>query len=197
MKKNKNVAQKNAPKVTAIAHGTTVTQTLALKSIGTKLNKHRKLTVVANGCTQHGAGTFLYSVDHLNNLAEATGCANSRMLRNAIASGISANYFQVEFVYCAEGEVVLDNDGTEILDLETGVAKVFQKSFWKSTNECFVLGSDAKRYISNLNMQADLLAISKQTEENQQEADAIKAEKALGNNNSDVTDEAIDDDMEF
>ena len=68
----------------------------------------------------------------------------------------------------------------------------------KSTNEKFILGADAKRYISELNMKSDLMAIQQQTEANQAQADAIKAEKALGNTSSDgINDESIDDDMEF
>lgn len=197
MPTKKVVAKKNAPATNEIPHGTTVTAVLALKSIGTKLNYLKKLTIVTAGCAQHPAGTYLYSVDHLNNFAEETGSANGRMLRNAIASGISANYFSVEFVRCVKGQLVLNDDGSEILDLDTGEPKEYQKTFWKSTNEKFILGADAKRYISELNMKADLMAIQNQTEANQAEADAIKAEKALGNTSSDVTDESIDDDMEF
>jgi hypothetical protein len=177
-------------KKSSVAHGTKISKVLKIKEVTVSRNKNSKITIVVEPSEQNPRGVFQLTPKHLNNLAEKCGAVNGRMLRNAMVSGLSDNYFSCEFTWNEKGNPVLDSDGEPILDIETGKDRLFTESHWGNDNLSFILGADAKRYIARINADVDKDMVKESIR-------AAEADVVTVNYDDDNTSDQPIDDTEF
>lgn len=147
------MAKATAPK------GKIETFKLAIEEVITELNSNDKVGIsTEEGIEVNKTGMFQLSPKQLARLATKAGCADSDMMKNAIANSVEDCHLEVSAQHVKAGELVLNEKGEEIEDVATQKPMVYSKDHWRINwlNCKVILSDDAMDYVASINRAVDI-----------------------------------------